>query len=240
MYPTIPAPRFFALTMVLVLAACGETDRALTAPADEAPGGPSLAKPASDSVRIAVTVATGGGNRIQGDGLGEYVHGLQGMQAVIDATGGLQIAPNNANSTTPPQRTLGFDYSAPIDPLNSYHPSVAGQWNFKIKVNRINTGNPRIQDLAVSASGCYNADIYHWTPTTVFRDNFNLALDPQGTTVYITRTSPTTWTMVSNGACLLNANAAGLRSQDRVAKNAPWVFRGYYNQQFSISFRALP
>jgi hypothetical protein len=162
------------------------------------------------------------------------------MQAVIDATGGLQISPNNANSTTPPQRMLGFDYSTPVDPLNPYHPSVSGQWNFKIKANRIGTANPRIQDLAVDASGCYNASFYHWTSTTAFQDDFNLAIDPQTTYAHITRTSPSSWTMVSNGPCLLNANVARLRSLDRLAKNAPWVSRGLYNQQFSISFRALP
>jgi hypothetical protein len=237
----ISTPGFFALfSAILLAAACGETDQGVTAPVAEAPGGPSLAKPASDSVLIAVTVATGGGNRIQGDGLGEYVHGFQGMQAVIDRAGGLQIAPNNANSPTPPQRTLGFDYSAPIDPLNLYRPDASPQWNFKIMVNRVDTGNPRIQDLAVNASGCYNASFYHWTPTMVFQDDFNLAIASQATSVHITRTSPTTWTMVSNGPCLLNANVASLRSRDRLAKNAPQVFRGYYNQQFSISFRALP
>jgi len=236
----IPAPRFFALSAVLVLAACGQTDRVLTAPADGTTG-PSLAKPApATSTRLAVTVADGGTYRIQSDGLGEYVNGVQGMQAEIDGSGNLQITPNNLNATTPPQRTLRFDYSAPISPLNSYRPNESGQWNFKIKTNRTNNGNPRIQDLALNASGCYNTTIAHSTTTTSLYDNFNPAAFPQGTYVYITRTSATTWSMVSNGPCLLNANAAGLQSQDRVAKNPPLIFRGYYDQQLSISFRALP
>jgi len=231
--------RSLAISAALLLAACGETDRALTAPADGT-AGPSLAKAApATSTPLAVTVADGGTYKIQSDGLGEYVNGVQGMQAEIDGSGNLQITPNNLNAITAPRRTLRFDYTAPVSPLNTYRPNESGQWNFKIKTNRTNNGNPRIQDLALNASGCYNTTIAHSTTITSFQDDFNLATFPQGTYVYITRTSATTWSMVSNGSCLLNANAAGLQSQDRVAKNAPLIFRGYYDQQLSISFRAI-
>lgn len=69
---------------------------------------------------------------------------------------------------------------------------------------------------------------------------FNPASDPSSTKAFITRTSvlPATWTMVSNGPCVLNPNVGGVWSQDLVRKNAPLIFRGYYNLQFSIRLRA--
>lgn len=214
-----------------------------TAPSFAAGGKP----PAATSTPLAVTVedlGPLGPYRIQSDGLGDYVNGVQAMMAEVDPFGNLQISPNNLTSATPPQRTLRFDYTAPVDPLNTYRPSASGQWNFKIKTNKTNNGNPRIQDLGMNgnpASGCYNTTIAHATTTTTYQDDFNPATDPQATYVYITRTSvaPATWTMVSDGPCLVNPNRAAVRSQDRVARKAPLVFRGYYDQQFSIRLRAF-
>ncbi len=211
-------------------------------------GGPSLANSSAATVTpLAVTVEDQGPlspYKIQSDGLGEYVDGFQGMMAEIDGSGNLQISPNNLSSPTPPQRTLRFDYGAPVDPLNTYRPNESGQWNFKIKTNKTNNGNPAIQDLGINgnpAAGCYNTTIAHATTTTQFQDDFNPAAQAQSTYVYITRTSvsPATWTMVTNGPCQLNPNAAGVSSQDRITKHAPLVLRGYYNQQFSIRFRGL-
>jgi len=181
-----------------------------------------------------------GANRIQSDGLGEYVNGAQGMTAEIDSYGNLQISPNNANSTTPPQRTLKFDFSAPIDPLNAYRPDESGQWNFKIKTTVF--GNPRIQDLGVNGnpvSACYNATIAHENSKTHHRAIFNPSSDPMSTSAFITRTtaSPATWAVVSDGPCP-HPNAGGVWSQDLVKRNAPLVFRGYYDLRFSIVLRA--
>jgi hypothetical protein len=182
-----------------------------------------------------------GAYKITSDGLGEYVDGLQGMTVEIDSYGNLQITPLNGTSSTPPQRTLRFDFSAPTDPLNSYRPDESGQLNFKIKTNAV--GLPRIQDLGVNgnpASACYSATIAHNNGTTHHRAIFNPASDPSSTRALITRTSisPAAWTMVSDSQCPVTANVAGVWSQDLVRKNAPLVFRGYYNLQFSIQLRA--
>lgn len=218
---------------------------------DLTPTGPasvpiSLAK-AAPSTPIAVTVedqGPSGAYRIQSDGLGEYLNGLQGMQSEIDGFGNLQITPNNLNASTAPQRTLTFDYNSPADPLNTYRPDNGVQWNFKIKSNKVNNGNPGIQDLGVNgnpASGCYNVTIAHATVTTQYTDEFNPAARPLSTYVYITRTaiSPATWTMVSDGPCVVNPSWSGLISLDRIGKNPTGVFRGYYNLRFSIRLRAL-
>lgn len=236
-----------AASAALLLGACAGTDSAPTSPSDlrlttamTGAAAPSKITPTPIAVQVEDT-GPSGAYRIQSDGLGEYVNGLQGMTAEIDPYGNLQITPATANSTTPPQRTLKFDFSAPTDPLNTYRPDESGQRNFKIKTNAF--GNPRIQDLGLSGnpvSACYNATIAHENTTTHHRAIFNPASDPSSTRAYITRTSisPATWTMVSDGPCVLNANLAGVWSQDLFRKNAPLIFRGYYHLQFSIQFRA--
>ena len=236
-----------AASAAFLLWACAATDSVTTSlsasglsTAMTAAAAPSK----STSTPIAVQVEdTGpsGAYRIQSDGLGEYVNGLQGMTAEIDPYGNLQITPATASSTNPPQRTLKFDFSAPLDPSNVYRPDESGQQNFKIKTNAF--GVPRIQDLGVNGnpvSACYFATIAHNNATIHHRAIFNPASDPSSTPAFITRTSisPATWTMVSDGPCATNANLAGVWSQDLVKKNAPLVFRGYYDLQFSIRLRA--
>lgn len=225
--------RSLVLSAVVLLGACGPNDAAPTAP-----GAVAYSRP-QPSVPLAMTVDDGA-NQIQSDGLGEYVDGTQGMMVQIDQYGNLQISPNNASSGTPPQRTLRFDYNSPVDPLNTYRPVDSPQWNFKIKSNLVNNGNPRIQDLALNASGCYNVTIAHLVQTISYEDAFNPAALPQSTYAYITRTgvAPDTWTMVTNGPCPLNANVAALSSPDN-SKHGGTVLRGYYYQQFSIHLRAL-
>ncbi len=103
---------------------------------------------------------------------------------------------------------------------------------------------PKITDLGLNGnpvSGCNGSTIAHQNAGIHHRAIFNTASDPQSTNVYITRTSisPATWTMVSDGVCGGNANWAGVWSQDLTKKSAPLVFRGYFNQQFSLRLRAL-
>lgn len=234
-----------AVSAAFSVVACG-ADSVPTSPSDlrlRAMMTAAAAPAKSTSTLIAAQVEdTGpsGAYRIQGDGLGEYISGLQGMTAEIDQYGNLQITPAAASSTNPPQRTLKFDFSAPLDPSNVYRPDESGQQNFKIKTNAF--GVPRIQDLGINGnpvSACYYATIAHNNSTTHHRAIFNPASDPSSTPAFITRTSisPAAWTMVSDGPCSVNANMAGVWSQDLLRKNAPLVFRGYYSLQFSIRLR---
>lgn len=246
MKPNLPGRRALAISTVLVVAACGDPDRTVTAPTDRAP---ALARGAPQpSIGLAMTVLDGGSYKIQSDGLGEYRNGVHGMQVEIDGAGNFQISPLNANSATPPQRTLRFDYSEPIDPLNLYRPNVSGQWNFKIKTGTNATGAPRIQDLGISgnpAAWCYLSTIAHSTSVTGFQDDFGYLADPQSTHLYITRTNvppaPSTWTVVTDG-CGVNPNSAALYSQERLTKtkSGPLIWRGYYNQQFALQLRTYP
>lgn len=194
-------------------------------------------------IPIAMTVEDAGllgPYKIQSDGRGEYVNGLQGMQVEIDPYGNLQISPNNGQATTPAQRQLTFDFSVPSDPLNAYQPDVSGQTNFKILSN--DYGNPRIQDLGVSgnpASACYRVTFAFRNLTTHHQIDFNTSINAQAAFVLITRTSASTWTIVSDAPCGANQAWGWVRSQDLTRKNQSMVPRGNYVMPFSIRIRAL-
>jgi hypothetical protein len=195
-------------------------------------------------IPIAVTVDDAGPvgpYSVRSDGLGDYVDGQAGMLAIIDQFGNLQITPQNGNGTTPAQRSLVFDFSQPASPSNTYHPDVSGQINFKIL--SISYGAPaRIQDLGMNGNpvaGCYRVTFAFRNLTTHHQLEFNTSIDAGATLAYITRTSASTWTMVSDGPCGANANWGAVRSQDLTRKNPPLVFRGDYIMRFSVRFQAL-
>jgi len=194
-------------------------------------------------IPIAVTldeVGPLGPSRIHADTLGEYVHGVQGMQAVIDQFGSLQITPLNGQATTPAQRSIVLDFSVPADTANHYRPDVTGQTNFKILSN--NYGNPRIQDLGINGnatSACYRVTFAFRNIATHYQADFNTSIDPQAAFVLITRTSSATWTVASDAACGAQPTWALIRSQDLTRKNAPLVSHGNYSLPFSMHLRAL-
>jgi hypothetical protein len=232
--PPLPSVAGAAL---FLLAACGRPDQLATAPVDRV-STQAFAKGAT-AISLGVTVADAP-NRIQSDGKGEYVDGQQGVIAQIDTYGNLLFNSPVASNAV---RTVTFDYSAPVDPNNTYRPDETGQVSFRF-LTQGTTGVPGISSLGVNgnpSSGCYHATLSHMTAATGFTDWFNPAAYPGSITAYITRTSisPATWTMVSNGPCGGTANIAALQSQDRTTRNAKNVDRGYYNQQFSFTFRAL-
>jgi len=215
------------------LAACTDTP---TAPNDVDAAGALLAAkaaPARDSVLLGVTVADGP-YQIQSDGLGEYLNGSAGMGAVIDMYGNLQISPFNATASSPPQRRLNVTYPA------GQSWTFPTQWNFKIKSNTTNNGNPRIQDMAIGAALCYNVTIAHRTQAVQYVDSFNPAAYPSSSYALITRTSATTWTMTSNGPGCGAADVAWVTGTDLTVKRGGSFTVGAVPQAFSITLRALP
>jgi len=236
-----PTVSLLALATSLILAACNDP---ASAPLADIPA-PVLSKAAQPTL-LAVTVvdadALGVPYKIQSDGLGEYVNGMQTMTSEIDASGNLQFGPAFSTALA---RKLRFNFSAPVDPLNSYRPDETGQQEWKIKTNpNVVSGTPAINALGVNgnpAAGCYGSTASHQNSGTRYPIIYNTASDPQSVNVYITRTSisPATWTMVTNGPCAGTANQGALYSQIVTNKNAPMVFRGYYNLSFSLRLRAL-
>jgi hypothetical protein len=225
----------------LFLSACHDTT-AVTRSAD------NLSVRATKGVQptsLIVTVddqSPSGPYRIQSDGLGDYVDGVQTIFAQIDEFGNLEFGPRPAQASL--ARTLRFDFSAPADPNNTYRPDESGQQLWKIKTNpNVVPGTPRITDLGVNGnpvSACYGSTVAHQNAAISYRAIFNTASDPQGTNVFITRTSvsPAAWTMISSGPCGGTANRAALYSDPLADKHPVIVFRGYYDLSFSLRLRA--
>jgi hypothetical protein len=233
MRSTVP---LLTLAASLILAACNDP---ASGPLTASDPGPALSKAAQPTL-LGVTVLDaddlGAAYKIQSDGLGEYVNGVQTITAEIDAFGNLQIGPTLSSTLA---RTLRFDFSAPADPLNSYRADI-GQQQWKITTNpNVVPGTPAINSLTVGGSGCYGSAVSHQNAGTQYPIFYNTASDAQSVNVYITRTSSSTWTVVTNGPCAGTPNQGALYSQSLAHGNQPRVFRGYYNLSFSLRLRAL-
>ena len=232
--------RGLAATALFLLASCISPDAGPTASRVIRPdvwaakGGP----PPSDSVRLGMTVNDAAAFQIGSDSLGEYVDGAGGMRAVIDAPGNLQITPMNANNSTPPPRRLDVRYSAGL-----VH-TFPDQWNFKVLSNRVNNGNPRIQDMTVGASLCYNVTIAHRSQQVSYASSFNVALDAGASYALITRTSATTWSVTSGGVASTGLdcgvdNISYTTGSDLTVKKGDFTV-GLASLPFSITLRSLP
>jgi hypothetical protein len=229
--------RAVAATALFLLASCISSDATPTQPGvitPNAKGGP----PPQDSVRLAMTVSDDPALQVGSDSLGDYIDGASGMRAIIDPFGNLQITPTNANNSTPPQRRLDVRY-----PAGLVH-TFPDQWNFKILSNRVNNGNPRLQDMTVGASLCYNFTIAHRTQQIAYVDAFNVAVDAGVSYALITRTSATTWSMTSGGTATTGLdcgvdNVMYLTGTDLTVKKGDFTV-GLASLPFSITLQALP
>jgi hypothetical protein len=216
-----------AVAAALSLLACSEPEALLMA---------AKAKPATDVVLLAMTVADDNSHEIRSDGLGEYQNGVDGMTVMIDQFGNLQISPANANGTAAPLRRLNVIYP----PGQAW--TFPNQWNFKIKSNKTNNANPRIQDMTVGMSGCYNVTIAHRTQSIAYEDAFNPAAQSVSSYVLINRTSPTTWIMNSHGVSSTGLNCgpadmAWVTGTDLTVRRNGGFAVGALSQRFSIQLR---
>jgi hypothetical protein len=230
--------RGLAPTALVLLASCGSPDtmptesRAVPSSALAAKGAPQ------DSVRLGMTVSDDIALQIGSDGLGEYVNGASGMMVLIDVSGNLQISPNNANGSTPPERRLDVRYPAGL--VYTY----PTQKNFKFKSSRVNNGNPRIQDMAVGAALCYSVTLAHQNGQVQYENDYNVAVDPGATYALVTRTSATTWSVVSGGVASTGLdcgvdNMTFVKGTDLTVKKGGFAV-GLVSLPFSITLRALP
>ena len=233
--------RGLATTVLFLLASCVSPDAAPTESGVIRPGvwAAKGAPPPADSVRLGMTVNDDAAFQIGSDGLGEYVNGVSGMQVIIDAPGNLQITPLNGNSTTPPQRRLDIRY-----PAGLVH-TFPNQWNFKIKSNHVNNANPRIQDMAVGTSLCYNVTIAHNNQLVSYANYFNVALNAGASYALITRTSATDWIMTSGGVASTGLdcgadNMSYMTGVDLTVRKGGDFTVGLVSLPFSITLRSLP
>jgi len=93
-------------TCLLLTAACGPRDPLPTEPAhSEAVARPAKGKPAPD-IALIVTVADAP-NLLQSDGQGDYVDGVQSVEAILDGVGNLMFNPHPGVGG----RTLFMDFT---------------------------------------------------------------------------------------------------------------------------------
>jgi hypothetical protein len=236
--------RGLAATAMFLLASCDSPDAAPTESEVVRPGiwaakgGP----PPQDSVRLEMTVNDDAAFQVRSDSLGKYSDGVSGMRVIIDVPGNLQITPMNANSSTPPDRRLDVRY--PPERTDLVH-TFPDQWNFKILSNRVNNGNPRLQDMSVGASLCYNVTIAHRTQQVSYANSFNVALDAGASYALITRTSAVTWSVTSGGVASTGLdcgvdNISHMTGSDLTVKHGGDFTVGPMPLAFSITLEAKP
>ncbi len=236
--------RGLAATALFLMASCGSPDSAPTDPAAikshvrAAKGGP----PPSDSVRLEMTVNDDTTFQVGSDGVGPYTDGELGMRVIIDAPGNLQITPMNGDASTPPQRRLDVRYPEERTDLGHTFPD---QWNFKILSNRVNNGNPRIQDMTIGASLCYNVAIAHRNQQVSYVNYFNVALNAAVSYALITRTGATTWSVTSGGHATTGLdcgvdNISHMTGSDLTVRKGGDFTVGPMPLAFSITLEAIP
>ena len=204
------------------------------------------------TVSLKVTVhsmdASGNTYNIQNDGKGDYLNGVDNVQAVLDAAG--TFAFNTKSSTKiAAVRWVSYNFNNPVDPANAYRPSPSNSENYKFTTGGALYGtNPFIplQNLGVNGNisseciymgnGIKNSAT-NWN-VSFHRGNEDTANSPTAFAV-VTRTKVKAtdgvdeWTITPVGACSANSNVAALRSGDGI------TLYGYYNIPFFFTLRAL-
>ena len=179
--------------------------------------------------------------QVRSDSLGKYSDGVSGMRVIIDAPGTLQITPMNGNGSTPPVRRLDVRYP---DSAGLVH-TFPDQWNFKILSNRVNNGNPRVQDMSVGDSLCYNVAIAHRNQQVSYVNYFNVALNAGVSYALITRITPAKWSVKSGGVASTGLdcgvdNISHMTGSDLTVKHGGDFTIGPMPLAFSITLEAKP
>jgi len=221
-----------AVLLGLFLSSCA--DPISVAPSLPPTGAPLAARPTQE-IPIAFTVSDAAPNRIRSDGLGEYVDGPS-VSAVLDHVGNLQI--------TGITRRVVFDYSGAQVTGAAYTPDTTGMQGMRIvSQNNVTPSVPRMQDMTVGSTACYGLTIPYTNGAQqqvrhLYHGYQEAPQTSSSVHVFVTRTSATTWSVTSSGPCPVNSDWAGVWTIDNV-KKAQFVFRGYFNLPFSMTFRTL-
>lgn len=205
---------------------------------------------ATVSLKVTVhrTDASGNTYNILDDGKGDYLNGIDNVQAVLDAAG--TFAFNTKSSTRKAAvRWVSYNFNNPVDPTNAYRPSPSNSENYHFSTGKSLYGtNPFIplQNLGVNGNisseciymgnGIKNSAT-NWN-VSFHRGNEDTANSPTAFAV-VTRTKVKAidgvdeWTITPIGACSANSNVAALRDTNGT------ILYGYYNIPFFFTLRAL-
>lgn len=200
------------------------------------------------SLRITVSNfdANGVAYNIQNDGKGDYVNGVDYVQAVVDQYGTFAFNTIAANNTkTIGRRWVSYNFNNPVDGANTYRPSPSNSNNYHFSTGGTSFGTQPfipLQNLGVNgnpSTECIYMGNGIANSTTNWRVSFHkgyedVANSPTAFAV-VTRTniSPAVWTITPVGACSPNSNVASLRSGDGT------YLYGYYYIPFLFTLTAL-
>lgn len=194
------------------------------------------------SLKVKVLDADASGNpyNITSDGKGDYLNGVDYVEAVLDQYG--TFAFNTLNQKLKPgmvaKRWVNYHFNSPVDPNNSYRPAQSTNYNYHFSTGGSTFGtNPMIplQNLGVNgnpSTECIYMGNGFTDGTNEWRVSFHKGIeDTQDTPtafVVVTRTSvsPAVWTITPVGSCSPNSNVASLRD------NATSFLYGYYYLPF--------
>lgn len=200
-------------------------------------------KPSSlPTISLRVTVNDAAGNNITSDGRGDYINGIDKVQAIIDQSGTFAFN-TNTSSRLAAIRWVTYNFNNPVDPANTYRPSPSNSKNYHISTGSSPYGTSPfipLQNLGVNgnpATECIYMGNGLYNSTTAWRVSFHKGLEDTQTSptafAIVTRVSLTQWTITPMGTCSPNSNVASLRND---ANNTLY---GYYYIPFSFTLTKL-
>jgi len=238
------------LFLVFLTISCTKKTTELVQPSEEfvtAKGGGGSPNSLS-IVSLRVTINDAAGNNITSDNQGEYVNGIDYVQAIIDQYGTFAFntfSPSQKIRNAVVKRWVNYNFNNPVDPGNTYRPSPEQSQNYHFSTGGSSFGtNPFIplQNLGVNGnptSECIYMGNGIYNSATAWRVSFHkgqedVANSPTAFAV-VTRTSisPAEWTITPiGGSCTSNSNVASLRN------DATSELYGYYYIPFFFTLKA--
>jgi hypothetical protein len=197
----------------------------------------ATAKPPASPPQISLrmTVRDAVGDKITSDGGGDYIDGSQNVAVYFSSSGNLQFTAT-ANSRHNVLRHLNYDFSDPV--LSSVARGSEQGGFISTTPSAVSPAPYVLQNIPEGTTVC----IVLSCGLSTFTDggvNFHRGAEDTPTTptayMYVTRVSPTQWTMTPvpplSGGCSAISNIAALRNST--------TLYGYYNMPFSFTLTKL-
>lgn len=178
-------------------------------------------------ISLRVSVSDAAANNITSDTKGDYINGVDYVQAVLDQSGTFAFNTLNASSPkTIAKRWVNYNFNSPVDPGNTYRPDPNNSKNchfstggsiygtnpyIPIQYLGVN-GNPTSECIYMGNSVANNSTSWR---VSFHKGNEDVSTSPTAFAV-VTRASinPDIWTIAPVGVCSANSNVASLRSDD--------------------------
>lgn len=231
-----------ALMLIFSATSCTKKTNEVVKPAvpEEFATAPGGNKPGTTTeVSLSMTINDATGNKITSDNLGPYVNGVGNVKVVFDKSGNFMFGAASSSPRVPPMtRFLNFSFDSP---LPTYNARSAETSNFISTITTVTSPNPTaLQNLNIGDTKCigFSAGLINISGGVVnFHRNTNTEDTPTTPTayVYVTRNSPTEWTMTPVPppvGCSNISNVAALRINT--------TLYGYYNMPFSFTLTQIP